>query len=304
MRGRIRALAVLIVFLYSGYIWAATGDTAQQDIAREFSGAPTTNNNVANPIAAPTNCNAALQQEEAAGQIPASESCYCQVGATTPTCVQNVASTCQAILPAEESRLGPNAKYYDCTCPSGASTPSCPSYYSLCQDNLQYYQNTTNQCSCANPSTTAVPTCVSDYSACEKNAAQYENSNTTCSCSQTSTAPNCCTSTTTQQCSTTQQCTTTQQCQQVATGYSCPATNSNGTPFTFMECHGASTEVYQTTEPLSYCSYAPECGYATYVVLYTQTAGYTYGQQCTPATTCTPVQTCTPVTTQSCVTEP
>ncbi len=89
-----------------------------------------------------------------------------------------------------------------------------------------------------------------------------------------------------------------------ATGYSCPATNSNGTPFTFMECHGASTEVYQTTEPLSYCSYAPECGYATYVVLYTQTAGYTYGQQCTPATTCTPVQTCTPVTTQSCVTEP
>jgi hypothetical protein len=82
-----------------------------------------------------------LQQEEAAGQIPANESCYCQVGATTPTCVQNAASTCQAILPAEESRLGPNAKYYDCTCPSGASTPSCPSYYSLCQDNLQYYQN-------------------------------------------------------------------------------------------------------------------------------------------------------------------
>ncbi|MEY2335181.1 hypothetical protein [Acidithiobacillus ferrianus] len=282
---------------------AATGDTAQQDIAREFSGALTTNNNGANPIAAPTNCNTALQQEQAAGQISANESCYCQVGATTPTCVQNAASTCQSILPAEESRLGPNAKYYDCTCPSGASTPSCPSYYQLCQDNLQYYQNTTNQCSCANPSTTAVPTCVSDYSICENNAAQYENSNTTCSCSQTNTAPTCCTSTTTQNCSTTQQCTTTQQCQQVVTGYSCPATNSNGTPFTFMQCHSGSTEVHQTTEPLSYCGYAPTCGYATYVILYTQTAGYTYSQQCTPVTTCTPVQTCTPVTTQSCATE-
>jgi len=199
MRGRIRAFAVFIVLIHSGCIWAATGDTAQQDIAREFSGAPTTNNNGVNPIAAPTNCNTALQQEEAAGQIPANESCYCQVGAATPTCVQNAASACQSILPAEESRLGPNAKYYDCTCPSGASTPSCPSYYSLCQDNLQYYQNTSNQCSCANPSTTAVPTCVSDYSICENNAAQYENSNTTCSCSQTSTAPTCCTSTTTEE---------------------------------------------------------------------------------------------------------
>ena len=214
MRGRIRAFALFIVLLHSGCIWAATGDTAQQDIAREFSGAPTTNNNGANPIAAPTDCNAALQQEEAAGQIPANESCYCQVGATTPTCVQNAASTCQAILPAEESRLGPNAKYYDCTCPSGARTPSCPSYYSLCQDNLQYYQNASNQCSCSNPSTTAVPTCVSDYSLCENNAAQYENSNTTCSCSQTSTAPTCCTSTTTEE-----PTTVTNQVQGISLGY-------------------------------------------------------------------------------------
>ena len=294
------ATALLLCALH-GASALATGDTAQDDIGREFSGALGTNDNGANPTSPPSNCNATLQQEQSAGEIPASESCYCPVGAATPTCVVNTNNECQSVLQAEQSRMGSS---YDCTCPSGASIPSCSSYYSLCQDNLQYYQNTSNQCSCANPSTTAVPTCVSDYSICENNAAQYENSNTTCSCSQTSTAPTCCTSTTTQQCSTTQQCTTTQQCQQVATGYSCPATNSNGTPFTFMECHGASTEVYQTTEPLSYCSYAPECGYATYVVLYTQTAGYTYGQQCTPATTCTPVQTCTPVTTQSCVTEP
>ena len=304
MRGRIRAFALFIVLLHSGYIWATTGDTAQQDISREFSGAPTTNNNGANPIAAPTDCNAVLQQEEAAGQIPANESCYYQVGATTPTCVQNAASTCQAILPAEESRLGPNAKYYECTCPSGASTPSCPSYYSLCQDNLQYYQNASNQCSCSNPSTTAAPSCVSDYSLCENNAAQYENSNTTCSCSQTSTSPTCCTSTTTQNCSTTQQCTTTQQCQQVATGWSCPATY-NGVPFFSMECRGINSEVHQTNEPLSYCTtQTPDCLYSTGYYLYVISAGTTYGQQCTPVTTCTPVQTCTPVTTQSCITEP
>jgi hypothetical protein len=36
MRGRIRAFALFIVLLHSGYIWATTGDTAQQDIAREF----------------------------------------------------------------------------------------------------------------------------------------------------------------------------------------------------------------------------------------------------------------------------
>ena len=317
MRGWIKAFAVSIVFLHSGFLIAATGDTAQQDIAREFSGAPTTNNNGANPIAAPTNCNAVLQQEEAAGQIPANASCYCQVGATTPTCVQNAASTCQSILPAEESRLGPNAKYYDCTCPTGASTPSCPSYYSLCQDNLQYYQNTTNQCSCANPSTTAVPTCVSDYSACEKNAAQYENSNTTCSCSQTSTAPNCCTSITTQQCTTTQSCNTSQSCSSQQTYVAqCELTLDDATgnqqyygemynPYisAFAPVCSSASSGLQGAIPVTLENCATTTGYGYYLPITTCDA-YQITTTCTPLTTCTPVQTCTPVTTQSCVTEP
>ena len=335
MRGKIRAFALFIVLLHSGCIWATTGDTAQQDIAREFSGAPTTNNNGANPIAAPTDCNAVLQQEEAAGQIPANASCYCQVGATTPTCVQNAASTCQSILPAEESRLGPNAKYYDCTCPTGASTPSCPSYYSLCQDNLQYYQNTTNQCSCANPSTTAVPTCVSDYSACEKNAAQYENSNTTCSCSQTSTAPNCCTSTTTQQCSTTQQCHTVTNCTGLSIvdgnggwGY-CQAPGGNwylgggewwGGPCpagdNMLDCPSEYLGPNQINISPGWCYEFSWPGNAS-ATLNDGAVGWCSGgnhsacgyaavaqNTCSTYQSCSPVTTCTPVTTQSCVTEP
>ncbi len=294
-------LFMAVVYLHAALAMATTGDTAQDDIAREFGGSPRPINDGAAPPPPPAGCNTTLQQEQAAGQIPANESCYCPVGATTPTCVVNTNSECQSVLQAEQSRMGAS---YDCTCPSGASTPSCVSYYQLCENNLPYYQNGTNQCSCSQGTTSAVPSCVSDYQICENNAAQYENSNTTCSCSQTSTSPTCCTSTTTQNCSTTQQCTTTQQCQQVATGWSCPATY-NGVPFFSMECRGINSEVHQTNEPLSYCTtQTPDCLYSTGYYLYVISAGTTYGQQCTPVTTCTPVQTCTPVTTQSCITEP
>ncbi|MHB8314481.1 MAG: hypothetical protein ACYDCW_02025 [Acidithiobacillus ferrivorans] len=189
------AMALLLCALH-GAPALATGDTAQDDIAREFSGALGANDNGANPTSPPSNCNATLQQEQSAGEIPANESCYCQVGAATPTCVVNTNNECQSVLQAEQSRMGSS---YDCTCPSGANTPSCVSYYQLCEDNIQYYQNGTNQCSCSQGTTSAVPSCVSDYQICEDNAAQYENSNTTCSCSQTSTQPYCCTSTTTEE---------------------------------------------------------------------------------------------------------
>lgn len=183
------ATALLLCALHGAPAFA-TGDTAQQDIAREFSGASGTNDNGANPTSPPSNCNATLQQEQSAGEIPANESCYCPVGAATPTCVVNTNNECQSVLQDEQARMG---SLYDCTCPSGASTPSCVSYYQLCEDNLPYYQNGTNQCSCSQGTTSAVPSCVSDYQICEDNAAQYENSNTTCSCSQTSTEPTCCT---------------------------------------------------------------------------------------------------------------
>ena len=179
-----------VVYLHAALAMATTGDTAQDDIAREFGGSPRPINDGAAPPPPPAGCNTTLQQEQAAGQIPANESCYCPVGATTPTCVVNTNSECQAVLQVNQERMGSG---YDCTCPSGASTPSCVSYYQLCEENLPYYQSNTNQCSCSQGATSAVPECVSDYQICEDNAVQYENSSTTCSCSSTSTQPTCCT---------------------------------------------------------------------------------------------------------------
>ena len=183
-------LCMAVVYLHAALAMAATGDTIQDDITREFSGSPRSINDGSSPPPPPAGCNTTLQQEQAAGQIPSDESCYCPVGATTPTCVVNTNTECQAVLQANQERMGSG---YDCTCPANASTPSCVSYYQLCEENLPYYQSDTNQCSCSQGTTSAVPECVSDYQICEDNAAQYENSSTTCSCSSTSTQPTCCT---------------------------------------------------------------------------------------------------------------
>ena len=185
-----------VVYLHTALAMATTGDTAQDDIAREFSGSPRPINDGAAPPPPPAGCNTTLQEEESSGEIPAGEQCYCPSGATQPVCVLSNSSLCEANLAMEEQSMGSNAQYYDCTCPSGASTPSCVSYYQLCEENLPYYQSDTNQCSCSTSATSAVPSCVSDYQICEENAAQYENGSTTCSCSSTSTQPTCCTQTT------------------------------------------------------------------------------------------------------------
>lgn len=187
------ALAAGILLGFSAQAWAYSGDTIQDDIAREFNGATSYTIPLTPPAqttSTSTNCETTLQQENQAGEVPSNEECYCPVGATQPVCSVLPSSDCQDILTAEQERMGSS---YDCTCPTGATSPQCTSYYDLCENNLPYYQNSTDECSCSQSATSAVPECTSDYQICEDNAGQYENSNTTCSCSQYSTEPTCCT---------------------------------------------------------------------------------------------------------------
>jgi hypothetical protein len=282
--------------------WAYSGDTIQDDIAREFNGATS----YTIPLSAPTqsvpttppanNCETTLQQEMGTGEIPTDEECYCPVGATQPVCTALPESDCPSLLTDEEQRLGTDLQYYDCTCPPGANSPQCTSYYKLCEAALPSYQNSTNECTCSQTATSAVPECTSDYSICESHAGSYENSSTTCTCSQTNTSPDCCTSTTTQQCSTTQQCTTVQ----TLTGYSCPGSYA-GHALAGMWCSSNSKyEEGASSVPANFCppGNAPECAYWYYVYPGPSNPIYTTTNQCNP------VQSCTPVTTKTCAQEP
>ncbi len=312
-----RWILAVVLLLAQSCFPALWGDTIYSDIQREFSGSPLTNNNNGVATPAPQSCEATLTAEEAAGQIPGSESCYCPVGATTPTCVQNTSNQCQAVLADEQQRMGSG---YRCTCPSGASTPQCVSYYQLCEDNLSYYQNSTNQCSCSQGTTSATPVCVSDYQICENAAIQYENSSTTCSCSQTSTQPYCCTSTTTQSCSTTQQCTTLPTACASEEIFLVVGTDPNGDTISLPVSNPSylcywftngqweywngtyfipASGPYQFT--FSGCSW-PYYG-ITGIPIYENCVLTGSGGSCSQ-TSCNPVTTCTPVTTQSCTTEP
>ncbi|MBE7562796.1 hypothetical protein H7F10_07500 [Acidithiobacillus sp. HP-6] len=191
-------LAAGILLGFSAQAWAYSGDTIQDDIAREFSGATS----YTIPLSAPTqsvpttpptnNCETTLQQEMGTGEIPTNEDCYCPVGATQPVCSALPASDCPNLLQIEENRLGTDAQYYDCTCPTGATSPQCTSYYKLCEAALPSYQNSTNECTCSQTATSAVPECTSDYSICESSAGNYDNSTTSCSCDQNSPDPLCC----------------------------------------------------------------------------------------------------------------
>jgi hypothetical protein len=297
-----RWILAVVLLLAQSCFPALWGDTIYSDIQREFSGSPLTNNNNGVATPAPQSCEATLTAEEAAGQIPGSESCYCPVGATTPTCVQNTSNQCQAVLADEQQRMGSG---YQCTCPSGASTPQCVSYYQLCEDNLPYYQNGTNQCSCSQGTTSATPVCVSDYQICEQNAGQYENSNTSCSCSQTSTHPTCCTKTTTQNCNTTQQCSSTQGAEEDCwldygdngsgpQWYGWKVWTFNNGSFNVLTC---ATSPSDLSNPLPLNNTLYNC----YPPIYVFPGGCDFNPV---STTCNPVTTCTPVTTQSCTTEP
>lgn len=191
-------LAAGILLGFSVQAWAYSGDTIQDDIAREFNGATSYTIPLTPPAqttSTSTNCETTLQQENQAGEVPSNEECYCPVGATQPVCSVLPSSDCQDILTAEQERMGSS---YDCTCPTGATSPQCTSYYDLCENNLPYYQNSTDECSCSQSATSAVPECTSNYQICEDNAGQYENGSTTCSCSQYTTEPTCCKSTTTE----------------------------------------------------------------------------------------------------------
>lgn len=314
MRHRRRILVLLASLLLgiSSHAWAFnpnySGDTIQDDIAREFNGATS----YTIPLTAPTqsvpttppanNCEATLQQEMGDGQIPTDEQCDCPVGATQPVCTALPASDCPNLLQIEENRLGNDAQYYDCTCPTGASTPQCTSYYTLCEAALPNYQNSTNECTCSQTATSAVPACTSDYSICESHAGRYENSNTTCTCSQTSTEPNCCTSTTVQD------CTPTESCHEEITGYTCPDTNYSF-PFSGIECvsdTGSYTSYEGATQTVS-DSYCPSnasvvCLYNCGIGGFNCYAGILAPTKIT-AESCHNVTTCHPVTTQSCTTE-
>ncbi len=337
----IRILVASLLFGAAGQAWAFnpnySGDTIQDDIAREFNGAtsytiPLSAPTQSVPATAPTasNCEDTLQQEMGAGEIPTTEECYCPVGATQPVCSALPESDCPSLLADEEQRLGTDLQYYDCTCPPGANSPQCTSYYKLCEAALPSYQNSTNECTCSQTATSAVPSCESyydlceanlpnyqtssnectcshgatsalpdcntDYNICEQNAVQYENSSTTCTCSQTNTSPDCCTSTTTQQCSTTQQCTTVQ----TLTGYSCPG-SYGGHALAGMWCSSNSKyEEGASSVPANFCppGNAPECAYWYYVYPGPSNPIYTTTNQCNP------VQSCTPVTTKTCAQEP
>ncbi|WP_143484192.1 hypothetical protein [Acidithiobacillus marinus] len=296
-----------ILLGFSVQAWAYSGDTIQDDIAREFSGGPTS---YTIPLSAPTqsepttsptnNCEATLQQEMGDGQIPTDEQCDCPVGATQPVCTALPASDCPNLLQIEENRLGSDAQYEDCTCPTGASTPQCTSYYQLCKAALPNYQNSTNECTCSQTATSAVPACTSDYSICESRAGSYENSSTTCTCSQTSTEPNCCTTTTVQNCTTTQpSCTTTPNCAVYYNSTVVCGRNPDGLSFGFS---GSSSSfslcgISDTTEEVtgSNCSeFSSDSWYCTL----TQTGNCPTKKTCSP-----PVTTCHPVTTKTCKTE-
>jgi hypothetical protein len=190
---------LLLAFLPAEQAFAYSGDTIQDDIAREFSGGPSSYTIPLSATAQPApsasqpTCYTTLQQEMSAGEIPSNESCYCPVGATQPVCTAYPGGDCQTLLQDTEERLGSQAQYYDCSCASSSATPQCTSYYQLCETNLPSYQNSTNECTCSQTATSAIPACTSDYSICESNASRYESSNTNCACSQTSTQPYCCT---------------------------------------------------------------------------------------------------------------
>lgn len=297
--------------LSAGQAWAYSGDTIQDDIAREFAGGPSSYTIPLTPPSQPSpgpstpSCNTLLQQEMAAGEIPADEACYCPVGATQPVCSTYPGGDCPSLLQDTEARLGSNAQYYDCTCASSSATPSCTSYYKLCEANLPNYQNSTNECTCSQNATSAIPTCTSDYSICENNARQYKNSNTYCSCSQTSTNPTCCTTTTTQDCSTTKKCTSTQGPEKdcwldygdKGSGqqwYGWKVWQFNNGTFNVLTCATSPSDV-SNPRPLNGKLY--NCHPPIYV--FPGTCDFN-----TVSKTCNPVTTCTPVTTKSCTTEP
>ncbi|MDX5933852.1 hypothetical protein [Acidithiobacillus thiooxidans] len=199
----IRILVASLLFGAAGQAWAFnpnySGDTIQDDIAREFNGAtsytiPLSAPTQSVPETAPTasNCEDTLQQEMGTGEIPTTEECYCPVGATQPVCSALPESDCPSLLADEEQRLGTDLQYYDCTCPPGANSPQCTSYYNLCEAALPSYQNSTNECTCSQTATSAVPSCESDYDICESSVGNYDNSTTSCSCDQNSPDPLCC----------------------------------------------------------------------------------------------------------------
>lgn len=319
------ALPFGLLLLSVGQAWAYTGDTVQEDIKREFSG----QTSYTIPLSAPsepspasTPCSTTLDQEMAAGEIPANENCSCPTGATQPVCTSNASNVCQELLVYD--RADPSYQYDECSCAPEAGTPTCVSFhqlceenlpnyqttsnqcscptnmtdavpecqsdYSICEENLPSYQNSTNECSCSEGMTTTTPSCESDYDICENNARQYENGSTTCSCNQNSTEPTCCTTVTTQQCS--QQCTGQSE-------WSCSITcNEVGSGFDSLYCWagGIAKQTGDPVVPSNYCSsigaYAdPTCncgnggGYAT----------QTSDQSCHTV--------CTPASTQSCRTE-
>ncbi|MDD2749916.1 hypothetical protein [Acidithiobacillus sp.] len=297
-----------ILLGFSAQAWAYSGDTIQDDIAREFNGATS----YTIPLSAPTqsvpttttanNCETTLQQEMGTGEIPTNEDCYCPVGATQPVCSALPASDCPNLLQIEENRLGTDAQYYDCTCQTGATSPQCTSYYKLCEAALPSYQNSTNECTCSQTATSAVPECTSDYSICESHAGSYENSTTTCTCSQVSTSPDCCTSTTNPNCTTTTQYKTVQ----TLTGYSCAENDGSSNYYlTGIFCPNTGNSLGNGTSgvntvPLDFCAsdQPPYCYYNDLLGGVVATSQYTSTQESYPVTTCHPI------TTQSCTQEP
>lgn len=150
-------LAAGILLGFSVQAWAYSGDTIQDDIAREFNGATS----YTIPLSSPADtrpsatCTETLDAELRDGQLPVGDQCSCPTGATQPVCMSD-SSLCQTNLLVIQERMGSG---YDCSCPAGDSEPQCTSYYDLCEQALPSYQSSTESCSCPTGATSAVPEC-------------------------------------------------------------------------------------------------------------------------------------------------